>query len=270
MVSDSKSSPESIDSSNTWSSMSRRHGSVSTQLQDWLAARSLATTLKTPLHTHLEEPIDPKNPNGRPQAEDLQLPYLADGWWTGLLIVLILLPTVLVYAFIRRVLYTALELGTSVADFWLTLLAYPSDRVLRRAYLIRSAARTTVTLRVWIYVASLYGLRVPGAFSRWRGVSLAMTIVIALLPISALAALLRPISSGLSFLVKNLWTYAALYFFLTAAFVTGYATYRFFSYLDSIVKAEEVQRAPSAANKVAEELRVFRAELEMLRQANGL
>ncbi|BEJ02533.1 hypothetical protein CcaverHIS631_0703280 [Cutaneotrichosporon cavernicola] len=207
--------------------MSRRHGSVSTQLQDWLAARSLATTIKTPLHTHLEEPIDPKNPNGRPQAEDLQLlrrepkptsgahnpstatgvinfPYLADGWWTGLLIVLILLPTVLAYAFIRRVLYTALELGNSVADFWLTLLAYPSDRVLRRAYLIRSTARTAVTLRVWIYIASLYGLGVPGAFSSWRGVSLAIAIVIALLPISALAALLRPISSALSFLAKNL------------------------------------------------------------------
>ncbi|BEJ10291.1 hypothetical protein CcaverHIS641_0703260 [Cutaneotrichosporon cavernicola] len=176
--------------------MSRRHGSVSTQLQDWLAARSLATTIKTPLHTHLEEPIDPKNPNGRPQAEDLQLlrrePKPTSGAHnpstaTGV---------------INFVIDAAEKLP--VADFWLTLLAYPSDRVLRRAYLIRSTARTAVTLRVWIYIASLYGLGVPGAFSSWRGVSLAIAIVIALLPISALAALLRPISSALSFLAKNL------------------------------------------------------------------
>ncbi|GMK60081.1 hypothetical protein CspeluHIS016_0902980 [Cutaneotrichosporon spelunceum] len=285
----------SVDNPHAWSKMSLRHGSVSTQLQDWLAARSLATTLSTPFHTPLEEPIDPKNPNGRLQAPNLQLvrrepkqkttchnPSTATGVinfiidaaenlpWTGLFIVLLLLPTVLVYGFIRRVAYTILELVNSVTDFWLALFAYPSDRVLRRAYLIRTAARTAVTLRVWIYVVALYGIPVPGVFSSWSGVSLAASVVIALLPISALAALLRPISSALAFLAKNLWTYGALYFFLTAAVGTGYAAYRFFSYVDRVVKSEEVRRAPTAANKVVEELRVFRAELERLRQVNGM
>lgn len=209
-------------------------------------------------------------PSTRPRASRASIPSSTDARWTGLLVVALVLPSALSYAFLRRVLYTlvsvTLGVWNTVADFWYTLLSYPSDRALRRAYLIRTAARTAVTLRLWVYLATLYGLAppwVPGKSLGWAPV--AGAVVIALLPINALGALLHtlvaPIAWTASGIAAHLWAHGALYVFLTTALASAYGGYLLIGY----VNADEAQRRARGVNQVMEELAGLRAELEGLK-----
>ncbi|CAK9782204.1 unnamed protein product [Cutaneotrichosporon oleaginosum] len=264
-------------------------GSVSTQLQDWLAARSLAISLphRTPVDPKtVEQPARRKTkPKPKPKTTydpaspsdviNFSLDATERLSWTSLLVVLLILPSALVYAVFLRLISTAAwltaALWTPLSEFWYALLSYPSDTAQRRAYLLRAAARTTLILRAWLFLASRFGFGFGFGFlpvPAWRltptftWASLALALALAICPIAALAALVAAILAPIKVIGHHLWRYGPAYVFLVMVAANGYGVYLLVRY----VNAHEAPRGPK---QVMRELEGLRAELEGLRKAGN-
>jgi hypothetical protein len=133
---------------------------------------------------------------------------------------------------------------------------------------VRSFARIIVILRFWLFLATRFGFVVPwlpgarGLAKSLTWASLLGALVVALLPIRALAALLHSILTPIATVANHMWRYGPLYVFLLMAFANGYGGYLLVGYINR----KDAERRPK---DVMKDMAALRAELERMKARGG-
>lgn len=199
----------------------------------------------------------------------------ADSRYSGLLVVILILPPVLYFAFVHSFLATVTSYAAAFSNL---LFGYPTDPAIRRAYTVRNLARTYVAVRLWLHILIPYGFAVlPVAdLESWGGVSLAGAVVIALLPINALAAavdalmgvFVRPPLRAFSRIARHLRSNAPHYTLAACLMGSGAGAYHLVGFVNEIV-AEETRRMDEPLRMhrhILAELEALRADVEALKR----
>jgi hypothetical protein len=189
-------------------------------------------------------------------------------------VVILILPAVIYFAIVHRFL---VALKTYSAALATALLTYPADPSVRRAYTVRDSARVALTLRLWLHVLAQFGIR-AGGLEKWGGASLATLVVIALLPVSALAAVLDALYEyavlgprrACSRAGDHLRANAPYYVLAVSIIGSGVGVYYLIGYVNEIV-VEDARRPlhdPFRLHKqILEELAELRADVRALQLA---